>query len=187
MKCRQCGLVNFRTASVCKRCGTSLTGTSERLVNQQSEAWRDSNFLVMGQDANLPDRCLKCNSSDGVSQKVISLGYYPKYNLVLLLFGFVYYKTFKVGVRLCERHLSSRWNTILVSTLLIVGGIVAFIVGFHSSFFLFGGFAVFAVGCLLLTIGGSPFSIERFEKPYIWIKGVDEDYLAVLPPWIGNG
>jgi hypothetical protein len=128
---------------------------------------------------------MKCNSSVGVSQKVDSLGYYPKYNLGLLLFGFVYYKTFNVGLYLCERHVSSRRNTLFFSALLIVGGIVGFIVGFqsYSAVLMIAGVVIFAVGCILLTIGGSPVSIARFERPYIWLQGVDKGYLATLPQW----
>ena len=185
MKCPQCGLVNYQTATACKRCGAPLSSDSETLGNQASRAWRDSDLLVIGENALLPERCMKCNSSAGVSQKVDTLGYYPKYNLGLLLFGFVYYKTFNIGLYLCERHVSSRGNTILVSAMLIVGGIIGFIVGFmsYSAFLMIAGPVLFAVGCILLTIGGSPVSIARFEKPYIWLKGVDKEYLATLPHW----
>ena len=181
MKCPQCGLVNFQTATACKRCGTPLSSGSE-MLDQTSGAWRDSDLLVIGEHAQLPERCMKCNSSVGVSQKVATLGYYPKYNLALLLFGFVYYKSFNVGLYLCERHFSSR-NRVLLSILLIFGGIVTFSVGYSSFFLVIAGFVMLAVGFILLAVGGNPVSIVRFEEPYIWLKGVDKEYLSTLPHW----
>lgn len=185
MKCRRCGLVNFRDAAACKRCGEPSPDAPPPAAGWPSDAWRDADFLVMHEAARLPARCMKCNSPAGVSRKEITVGYYPKYNLALLLFGFVFYKTFRVGVYLCGRHLSTRGKAVVFSTLLIVGGVAAFVFGFssYSTPLLAAGVAAFAAGCALLTIGGSPVSIERVGQPYLWIKGASREYLAALPRW----
>ena len=184
MRCPKCGLVNFKTETACKRCGAVLGDTPYQAANESCDAWQDSNLLVLRKDGHLPPQCVRCNSIDGVEQIKMSLGYYPKYNLALLLVGFVYYKTFKLEISLCERDKSSRRKSVIVAVLLLVGGIIAIVFSRnHSGFVLIGGLVMVAVGSILATIPGTPVSIEKVEKPYIWIKGVSRDYLAGLPQW----
>jgi Double zinc ribbon len=183
MKCKQCGLVNFKADDACRRCGTSLIDSPKSSEILTSGVWKDLNFLVLEKNTDLPRRCMKCNSSNNVTDKTIGIGYYPKYNLALLIFGVFYYKTYSVGISMCQQHISNRGNKIIVYTLMMVVGAVSFIFGYSSylTFFLIGGVALFAIGSILLTIGGTPFAIEKVEDSKIWLKGVNENYLASLP------
>lgn len=184
MKCSKCSLVNFKTDAICKRCGASLNDAESISPSIASGPWRDSGFLVLGENAGLPRRCMKCNSDDNVANKVIGIGYYPKYTLALLLFGFIHYKTYHVGISMCQQHISNRGKTIIIYTLMIIAGVVSFIFGFnsYSAFFLIFGIILFSVGCILITIGGNPFAIEKAENSRVWLKGVNEDFLVSLPP-----
>lgn len=183
MKCSHCGLVNFKTAFVCKRCNEPFTNDNAPANNVNSKVWKDLNFLVLEENANLPQFCMKCNSRTDTTNKTISIGYYPKHNLFLLLFGFLSYKTFNVDVILCQKHLSNRGNVFIVSILMIIAGVVSFIFGYlyFTSMPLVGGVLLSAIGCILMVIGGNPFAIEKTEDSKIWLKGVDKNYLASLP------
>lgn len=183
MKCNRCGLVNFKTDNTCKRCGASFVASPKPSETLTSGVWKDSNFLVLEGNADLPRRCMKCNSSNNITDKIIGIGYYPKYNLALLIFGVFYYKTYSVGISMCQQHILGRGNKIIVYTLLIIAGAASFIFGYgyYSAFFLIGGVALFAVSCILLTISGTPFAIEKAEDSKVWLKGVNENYLASLP------
>lgn len=184
MKCNQCGLVNFKTVSICKRCNAPLSNNLNKANNMFANVWKDSGFLVLEENASrLPQFCMKCNSPTKNTNKTISIGYYPKHNLFLLLFGFLSYKTFNVDVVLCEEHLSSRGNVFIVSILMIITGVALFLFGYiyFTSVPLVGGILLLAIGCILTVIGGNPFAIEKAENSKIWLKGVDKNYLSSLP------
>jgi hypothetical protein len=188
MKCGNCGLVNFKTATNCKRCGASLQEAPDLVADETTVAWRDADLLVLAMEGFPPERCLQCNSSDGVKQKTITLGYYPKYNLFLLLFGFIYYKTIKLEITLCEAHLSARSQNVFVTFLFIIIGVIIFIVALaNMSAMIFGiGILVFGAGGIFGVVRGSPVSISKMDKTHLWIEGVCREYLAALPKWMGR-
>jgi hypothetical protein len=113
MKCSKCGLVNFKTATNCKRCGTSFQDDAGPDADDTTVAWRDSGLMVLTMGGVAPPRCMQCNSPDGVTQKMVTLGYYPEHNLVFLLLGFIYYKKIKLEITLCEPHMSARSQNVL--------------------------------------------------------------------------
>ena len=185
MKCSKCGLVNFKTATNCKPCGEPLLDAAGPDADDSTEAWRDSNLMVLTIGGAAPPRCMQCNSTDGVTPKILSLGYYPHYNLVLLLVGFVYYKTVKLEITLCEPHMSNRSRNVFVTVLLMIAGVVIFIValGTMSALFFAFGLLAFGAGLIYGVIRSSPVSISEMDKSHVWLKGVSRDYLAALPKW----
>ena len=185
MKCHSCGLVNFKTATVCKRCQTPLVDVPEAPPAGYGLS-RNSDLLVMIEDAELPPRCMKCNSSDGVTLKMLDLSHVGRQNFVVLLLGFIFYRTYKVPVTLCSRHqLSGQGTTKKVSLLFVVMGVLAFIYGLSTSSALavMGGVVIVFVGIVVLLIGSDSFAIARRDESHIWLKGVDAQYLATLPQW----
>ena len=184
MKCPKCGLVNFKSSSNCKRCKQVLhSGTKS--AAEDAEAWRDSNHLVLRSDSSLPDRCMKCNSSADVTHKSHKLAYLPKHNLLLLLVGFIHYKTMMVPLGLCEQHDSGRKKNLVTMAVLIILGLSGFFAGYgvDSMVLMFSSFGAFAGGMIFGTIQGSPVAIEKFDGRYMWLKGPSKEYLAGLPAW----
>lgn len=185
-KCPKCGLSNFRTATNCKRCQTPLASASDR-----ENIWRDGNYLVINtQDFVLPSRCLKCNTSSNVGKEILELSFYPFYNYLTILPGVhtVFWTNYTIPIFLCTEH---HWfaragptNTML-PTLLIILGIIALIMGIfiQEAALLFWplGLGSLGLGLLLDRLAKPAFKIKKRAKPLIWIKGVDPQYLALLP------
>ena len=123
MKCPQCGLVNFKSATNCKRCNLVFDSGADP-AHENAEAWRDSSHLVLRSDSFLPDRCVKCNSSTNITQKAHKLAYLPKHNLLLLLVGFIHYKAMMVPLALCSQHDSNRKKSLAAMVVMIILGLV---------------------------------------------------------------
>jgi hypothetical protein len=207
LKCKKCGLINFATAEVCKRCGLSLGGGSHRASDPGSDSsegvWQDAGLLVMRVDACLPDRCIKCNSETEVRHKVVTAIAYSHWKLPLFLLG---YQTIprimaklvpqvRVEVALCKKH-SSNWSRDLrINLPLIVIGLGLLVLSFYLKFAQdlpdtpFTWFAAvlgilsFATGALSSVIGGDPVYLRRRRSGCVWLKGAGESYLASLPRW----
>ena len=195
LKCPECGLINFATAEVCKRCGLSLHDAPRQtdLHSDSSDGvWQDRGLLVMRLGASLPDRCIKCNSEVGVKHKMVTATAYSHWKLPLLIFGYqmiprrVMAKLIpqiKVEVALCKKH-STNWSKDLKVTLpLILIGLGLLVLSFYvfSFLVLFLGILLFAIAVLSSVIGGDPVHLKRFDSEYIWLKGAGDRYLAGLP------
>jgi hypothetical protein len=186
LKCPECGLNNFDTATDCKRCHTPLAADS-----YTDNIWRDGKCLVLDfQSFTLPKRCLKCNTSDYVSKEILEMNFYPFYNFLTILPGLhsVFWTKYSIPVFLCTEHhrfaLAGPTNTML-PTLLIILGSIALIMGVfvQDAALLFWPLGIGTLGLgLFLNWSAKPlFKIKKRAKPLIWITGVDPQYLALLP------
>ena len=203
IKCSNCGLINFATETACKRCQADLSETgvapsaSVSSLQQEREAaqtsggvWRDQKKVVKHVQAHLPDRCLKCNSTDGLALKVYTLKHYPVYSLfTMLLIGFARYKKVGIQLGLCTAHRAKRRQKALWGVYMMAAAVVMFFLGLsvEALFALFiAAFILFFAACIYLASLGDPIAITKIKEPYIWLKGADESYLSALPPWRGG-
>jgi hypothetical protein len=200
LKCRECGLVNFATAEICKRCGLSLAGDVDQADRESIPSggvWQDKGLLVMRFDARLPQRCIKCNSELAVKYKVVRAIAYSHWKLPLFILGYQMIPRVlmarlmphvKVEIALCKKH-SSNWDRDLKITLpLILIGLGLLVASFYLYSFavLFLGLLLFAIAVLSSVIGGDPVHLRRQESNYVWLKGAGPRYLAALPSFPGN-
>ena len=202
-KCRNCGLVNFKTETVCKRCQADLTATgvnasagfssarTESAPAQQASSnggvWRDRKKVVLHASAPLPERCVKCNSAEGMKWKVFSLNYYPAYNiLTVILLGFTRYKIVNLELGFCAAHWAKRRQRKLTGVWLMVGGAGLFVLSIvlnGNIALLVGSLILFFIGCCFLVTNSPPVAISKIKDPYIWLKGANENYVNALPQW----
>jgi hypothetical protein len=213
LKCGNCGLVNFKSEDVCKRCKTALTevgaatavvaapetaaaGFSSYAEQQQQEAaqpsggvWKDQKKVVKHIRAPLPGRCLKCNSPQGVAWQVYTLKYYPAYNIALALFGFVRYLKVGVEVGLCVNHREQRRQKAIRGGVLLAASVALFLLSIvmdMNVFLIAVSLLLFFGSLIFLATVGAPVSVAKIKEPYIWLKGADEEFLNTLPAWNGG-
>jgi len=216
LKCSQCGLVNYATATQCKRCGTlfSQNVTSAKGSNLQgfvledgyvlppppavgmprAGIWRNGKTLVMTKDAQLPDRCVKCNAfTNGRLRRKFSWHHPAIY--ILLIVAWLFYlivamivrKRATVDLGLCEEHSAKRRTYIWISWLLALGGVAGFVLA------MIAGDGTPALIGFLLLLTAIVFGVittrvvypSKIDDRFVWLKGVNAEYLNQLPAWPG--
>ena len=165
--------------------------TGEAAV-QNSGVWRDGHLLVMYKNAPLPARCLKCNApSNGLSvtrtfrwvdSALAWLRYIPFVRYVYWIMRAASNQNAQVSLGVCQSHYS-QFNTMAnFARLLRIAGLVVFIYGIYNVSL------VCLVGALISTVGAvlantnSIVKLSRIDDYYLWLSGVDPNFLAVLPP-----
>ena len=216
MKCPHCGLVNFAAATQCKRCQTLFVQdvSSTPGSNQQgfvledgyvlppppavglprAGVWRDGKTLVMSRDAQLPDRCVKCNAFTNGRLKRKFSWHHPALYLLLLVAWLVYLivamivrKRATVEVGLCEEHRVQRRTYIWITWLLVLGGIAGFVLAIVANdgtpaligFLLLLSAIIFGIVATRVTYP------SKIDDRFVWLKGINADYLSHFPPWPG--
>jgi hypothetical protein len=153
--------------------------------------WRDGKLLVTIKDATLPSRCVKCNAPS-IRHFKRKVEWYPRWVLVVFLLirivGIILYfclrKRATIYIGLCEDHLNKRRFGMLVSGLVMMVGIFMFFSQMSSD----PNFGLITLGlllgltglCLLVTIYRT-ISATKIQEPYVWVKGVSQDFLNELP------
>ena len=155
--------------------------------------WRDGKILVMHKQAVLPDRCVKCNAPANGDRLRRSLSWhYPAIYLVILAGLLIYVivalcvrKRAKIDVGICQAHRSRRRRGILAAWLVCLAGVIAIFVGSIRATLV----VLIPVGSLMLlaslimgVVISSIVSTKKIDDNYVWLKGVNYEYLAQLPP-----
>lgn len=201
IKCGNCGLTNFTTEAVCKRCKFDLTGAAPAAFTSlpQSEqepaqtsggVWQDRRKVVLHLSAPLPARCWQCNSSQDVTWQVYTLKHYPIYSIfTMLLIGFARYKKVGIEAGLCAVHRAKRKQKKMRGVYMMAAAAVMFFLGIvvEALFMLtVASFIIFFGSCIYLACIGDPLSVAKIKEPYIWLKGADDTFLNALPAWKGG-
>jgi hypothetical protein len=215
MICASCGHTNYDTAPGCVRCGAPLAaGRSFAPSYAQPPAygappfayggapppafgmapagvWADGATLLMHKQAQLPHRCVRCNSAADVRRLNRQLWYiHPAlYALVIspLIFLIVYLivrKGARIDVPVCEAHVQRRRNLMTVAGCLMALGILGFVAAAYLSsgipFVL--GLLVLLASLVVLVVGSRHVTPAKIDEQYVWLKGVSPEFLASLPP-----
>jgi hypothetical protein len=168
------------------------------MVSNSEGIWRSGNLLVMRKGAQLPDRCVKTNQpANGKRWKATFHWHHPAVYL-LILFGFLIYVIVAIAVRkgpavvyvgVTEETLQKRRRVILWCWGIGIAGII--LVFSASSLQSESAMGVLVLLGLVLTLGGliggiakgTIVNVDRIEDEYVWIRGVTNEYLALLPEW----
>ncbi|MBD0326378.1 MAG: hypothetical protein ICV68_08100 [Pyrinomonadaceae bacterium] len=163
-------------------------------VGLQGGVWRNDSTLVMSKEAALPDRCVKCNRpANGLRLKRKLYWHNPVYYIfifggVLLYFIIAMFVRWQatVDVPLCETHLARRRYLLIAGWLFFLLGIVGFIIAIASNELIFapvGMIAIF-VGFVLLIASARTVLPVKMDDRFVWLKGINKDYLNQLPQWV---
>src|SRR5216684_4026840 len=181
MKCPLCNLVNFTNARSCKKCGNPLPSTAQS-AHPVGNIGASEKCLVLRSPYSFPNRCLKCNQPTEGDHQNTELKYYPKYNVLTLLRGTLYWKKIKLKIPLCRRHKGARTNISMILAILLVTGVIALAIGLFTLnpiLILFGGLLIGV--SVFADIKLTPLIIVKMNGDRMWIKGVGQEFLSTLP------
>ena len=211
LKCAQCGLVNFATDINCKRCGQTLVTSSSpqgivladgyvlppppTVGMPGSGVWRDKSKMIVSKGSQLPDRCVKCNApAHGAKLKRKLSWHHPAIFILILVATLIYFivamivrKTATVEVGLCQEHMAKRRRNVFITLALILLGVSGFvltvIVGDNN--FLLAGIFLILAGIIYGVVALRIVTPARIDDRFVWLNGVNKDYLNELPQWPG--
>jgi hypothetical protein len=155
--------------------------------------WRDGPLLVMRKDAELPDRCVKCNTPAEGRRLRRNLSWHPGawYLLVLVslpiyvIVALIVRKTARIEVGLCADHRARRRRAIAVGWALSLAGFGMIIYGAsvnRGDVALIGVVPLLA-GLIFGLIGSQTVVASRIDKNLVWLKKVHPSFLAELRDW----
>lgn len=217
VQCNQCGLVQFAATPNCKSCGAPFGIVTAPLIQSKSATsplvsdgyvfppppfasdsavWRENKKLVMRREAQLPDRCIKCNEPayGGRLKRKLSWHHPALYLLILvalllyLLIALIVRKTATVEIPLCERHLAKRRRDLWISWTTVLAGLGGFFlaVAFNDGVFALLGSVLLLVGVIYTVIATRLVVPTRIDESYVWLTSVNADYLSSLPTFPGK-
>ena len=154
--------------------------------------WQSKSVLVMNKQAPLPDRCVKCNAPTHHRLKRNLRWHHPA--LYILIFGGVLFyfilalvlsKTATINVGLCETHSASRKSSIFITWMLLLLslGSFYFAVVADEMNLLFVGLILFLAAVIYGIIKARVVSPQRIDDQYVWLTGVNANYLQQFPEW----
>ena len=116
---------------------------------------------------------------------MLTIEHYPKYNFLTWFAGVFFYRRFTVNLPLCRKHRWRRPLFIGLGIVLIFSGIGVVVagIGYNLGILYYVGVFMIMAGFVVAAVKGDPISVQKFEGPYLWLRGIDKEYLAALPRW----
>jgi hypothetical protein len=160
--------------------------------------WRQDKLLVMHKNAPLPPRCVKSNVPTTRTLKRNLTWHHPAVYIALLFNLLVYVilavilsKRATIHIGLSDEWFAKRRRAILIGWGSVLGSIGMFIAGVSQldrndalgGSLVFGSFILFLAGAIYGLIAARMVSPTRITDEYVWLKGVNRDFLATLPDW----
>jgi hypothetical protein len=164
-------------------------------LHNMTSIWRKKSQLVMTKEAVLPYRCVKCNERADTLLKRKLRWHHPA--LYLLIFaGLLFYailamvlsKYATISVGLCEAHAAARKRDIVITCAVVLLSFVCFYLAAVSE-----EWSLVLVG-LVMLFGGVIYGSARarvvtprkIDNHFVWLNGVNANYLDELPEWSGS-
>ena len=207
-KCAECGLVNFDSDANCKRCaaardtsGVPTQPPPTGIVLEDGYVlpappntggiWRENNTLVMTKDASLPDQCIKCNApAHGFRLKRNLSWHHPALFLVIIVAWLIYLvlaialsKRATIFIGLCPDHVQRRKNLLIAGWGMLAISLIGAFVAFNYEYVGVGllGLLLFLVSIFWLAIVAKTVKVKKIDDRYVWLNGIDTNYLAQFP------
>src|SRR6185503_10665153 len=157
-----------------------------------TEVWRDRKTLVMVHEADLPDRCVKCNEPADLPSKPRRVYWHHWAVYLVILLNIVIYAIVALIVRkkavvapgLCTRHKTRRAVALTVGWVGFAGSFALMFAGFSASIdpaFGLLGLLLLLVAMIGLVIAGRIVYATRIDDDYVYLKGCKPAFLDSLP------
>jgi len=156
--------------------------------------WRDNSVLVMTKDALLPGRCVKCNVHTEERLRRKLTWHHPALLLLILVSILIYIivamvvrKTATVDVGLCPEHLAARKKNTVITWALGLMSIASLVLAamFEDVTFVFVSAAFLIATAVVGIITLRVVAPTKIDDQFVWLKGVNADYLQEFPDWHG--
>jgi hypothetical protein len=159
-------------------------------------AWRSGKLLVVRIDANLPDRCVKCNAATNGRKLVRSLTWHTPWVYLLLFAGVVPYvvvamamsKKAKIAIGVCKEHNSIRNRDIAIGWLGFALFIGSFFVSsfINSGWFILGGLGLFLAALIYAVLRTPLVTPKKIDERHVWLNGAAPAFVEQFPEFPGN-
>jgi hypothetical protein len=144
----------------------------------------------MTKQAQLPERCIKCNAPTRNTLKRNLRWHHPAI-YILIVAGFLFYailalvvsKTATVHVGLCETHVAARKRDILITWLLVLLSFASFYLAVKTDemTLLLVGVAIFLGGVIYGIVKARVVAPQKIDDHYVWLTGINTNYLQQFP------
>ena len=166
---------------------------------QYGGVWRQGNVLVMHRTAILPARCVKTNEPTPARLKRKLYWHHPAIYLALIPGVLIYAilasvlchrATIEIG--LSETGFARRRRVMLIAWIGVLLSLGAFFGSFkafdwdagpNGPLVMFGGIFTFLGFLIYGLIAARMVHVKKMDYHYIWLKGVNAEYLDQLPLW----
>lgn len=157
--------------------------------------WRSKSVLVMTKEALLPDRCVKCNAptTDRLKRKLS--WHHPAIYLTILASILVYFvialvlrKSATVNIGLCDDHAKARRQSLTITWILGILGVLCFPVAgvFEDVIIMLVGILLLLATAIYGTVTLRVVVPTRIDNQFVWLKGINPNYLQEFPEWHGR-
>jgi hypothetical protein len=160
-------------------------------VRNSTGVWRSENIVIVAREADLPERCVKCNDpADEPTRKRKVYWHHPGFYAVLLINAILYIivamiarKTASLHPGLCARHKQKRLLGICIGWGGFILGSSAMVMAWGSNHAGAGLLLLFATLGLIITgmIMSRIVYAKRIDERYVLLKGCGEAFLEGLP------
>jgi hypothetical protein len=156
--------------------------------------WRDNSILVMAKDALLPGRCVKCNAYTEERLRRKLSWHHPALFLLILfsilvfaIVAMVVRKTATVDVGFCPEHRAARKKHTAITWALGLLSILCLILTpvFEDATFVLGAIVFLVATAIYGIITLRVVVPTKIDDQFVWLKGVNTDYLQEFPDWRG--
>ncbi len=152
---------------------------------------RRNKILIMGKQASLPNRCVKCNVPTSGHRLTKKLYWHNPLIYLFFLINLLVYalaaiitrKRAIIEISLCEQHASQRKTNILVSWILVVASIALIVMGFANNLISVGlaGIALLLGALVYAALKTPVVTARKIDKEYVWLTGAGKEFLNSLP------
>lgn len=164
--------------------------------------WAKGKVLVMHRTAQFPNVCVKSNTP-AARRLTRNLSWHHPAIALSILAGLLVYvilalvltKRAVIRIPLSDAWFQRRRRAIIIGWSVGLAGVATFIGGFFllESFDALAGFCF--LGGVVMALGGAIYGSlasrmvwpERIDDRYIYLRGVNREFLAALPAWSGAG
>ena len=200
-------LLDYGDVKICVSCKPIVIEKLQLGMRIGHGAWRHGRFLVVEDQRELPQRCVKCNepATRCYRRKLIWTPTWVNFTLLAILLGvgillylifaMIFRRRATIDLYLCERHQKRRALMIAGAWMSFVACVVTFFFGLVTAWdvngiglggFLMGVSALLLVTTLLLLVSMTIVRTVKIADGLAYLGGVSEAFRETFPRWHGS-